>query len=217
MARIERLCGADASLAKASFGTAATSGTATAGTFYKILIKTGDTVFPAGYEVGDLWQGDGTKTFSATNSAAPATFTTVADCSSFDFQFSADEIETTVLTDGVKKYRNGKTDLSGTIRGINFVSEMKKAGSLLNRFLRVEVGDKTSIVDATLNLVDGSSYYLKAMLQDDETTAGESAVFLTGEVELFGYSLGADMGSAQEWESGVRFINADPIVHIISN
>jgi hypothetical protein len=217
MARLDKLVGSDASLAKASFAAPLTTGTAVAGAWYKIAIKTGDTVFPAGYVVGDLWQGDGTVTFSATNSGALATFTTVADCSSFDMQFSADEIEVTVLVDGVKKYRKGKTDLSGTVRGINMVSEMKKAGSLLNRFLRVVTGDKLSIADSVMNTVAGDSYYIKAMLQDDDVTTGEDAVFLFGEVELFGYSLGADMGSAQEWESGMRFIGADPIVYVIAN
>jgi len=217
MAKYSRLVGSDASLAKATFATPLVTGTATAGAFYKIVVKTGDTVFPAGYAVGDLWQGDGVATFSATNSGALATFTTVADCSSFDMQFSADEIEVTVLTDGVKKYRKGKTDLSGTVRGINIISEMKKAGSILNRFLRVVVGDKLSVADAVLNNVDESSFYIKAMLQDDEVTTGEEAVFLFGEIELFGYSLGADMGSAQEWESGLRFINGDPMVYIVAN
>jgi hypothetical protein len=193
------------------------TGTATAGAWYKIAVKDGTTVFPDGYGVGDLWQGDGTATFSATNSAALATFATVMDASSFDFQFSSDEIEVTVLVDGVKKYRKGKTDLSGTVRGLNLISEMKKPGSILNKFLRVVTGDSLSVADSVLNPVDNSSYYMRAMLQDDTATSGEDHVFLFGEIELFGYSLGADMGSAQEWESGVRFIGADPIVYVIAN
>ena len=52
--------------------------------------------------------------------------TLIEDCSSFNFELNADEIEVTVLKDQVKKYRKGKSDMSGTITGINFISEMRK-------------------------------------------------------------------------------------------
>lgn len=217
MQAINRLTGADASLQKATFGAALATGSATKGAWYKIIALTGTTVFPAGYVVGDLIQGEVSMTFSATNSASQATFADVQDCSSFSFDITSDEIDVTVLIDGVKKYRKGKTDMSGTISGINFVSEMEKAGSILNRFLRTVTGDSIGAVTAVINNVDNSAYYIRAMLNDDVTTVGEKQVFLTGQVELFGYKLGADVGSAQTWESGCRFIGNDPIVYIIEN
>jgi hypothetical protein len=173
-------------------------------------------VFPAGYAVGDLWQGDGVAVFSASNSAAPVTFEVVQDCSSFSFEISADEIEVTVLVDEVKKYRKGKNDMSGSVSGINFVSEMEKAGSILNRFLRVITGTSSGSVVPTINVVDGSDFYIRALL-NDSTAVGEKRVFLFGQVELYGYNLGADIGSAQTWESSIRFIGADPMVYVVEN
>ncbi len=214
---IEKLIGADASLERATFGAPLATGSAQNGKWYKIVAKSGDTVFPAGYIVGDLIQGDALMTFSATNSASLATFESVADCSSFSFDISSDEIEVSVLLDSVKKYRKGRSDMSGTISGINFISIMKQSGSILNRFLRVVSGDSQSIIPAVMNNVDNSAYYIRALLQDDVTTVGESQVFLFGQVELFGYKLGADVGSAQTWESGCRFNGNDPIVYIMEN
>lgn len=211
---VDRLVGADASLKKATFGSALTSGTAAAGSWYKILKIDGTSVFPEGYVVGDLWQGDGVKTFSATNSAALATFTIVADASSFSFDLSADEIEVTVLADDVKKYRKGKTDMSGSIEGITFVSEIKKAGSVLNRFLRVVTGDSVANAAAVMHEVDGSDYFIQALLQDYDAI-GETVVFLFGQVELLSYNLGAAVGDAQNYTANVRFIGADPIVYAI--
>ena len=211
---VERLVGADASLKKATFGSALVTGNAQAGKWYKILKIDGTTVFPAGYVVGDLWQGDGVKTFSVTNSAALATFAVVADASSFSFDLSSDEIEVTVLADDVKKYRKGKTDMSGSIEGITFVSEIKKAGSIVNRFLRVVTGDSAANTPAVLNEVDGSDYYIQALLQDYDAI-GETVVFLFGQIELLSYNLGAAVSDAQNYTANVRFIGADPIIYAV--
>lgn len=213
MANIDRLVGSDASLMSMSFGPALVTGTATSGVWYQIATVSGTAVFPAGYVVGDLVLGNG-QAFSASNSAKLATETVVADCNSFDFQFSADEIEVTTLVDGIKKYRKGKVDLSGTINGINTISEMRKAGSIVNRFIRVVTA--TSVNVATLNTLAESAFYIKAYLQDS-TTSGESLVFLFGQVELYGYSAGAAIGDAQSYSSGVRFIGADPMLVIKDN
>ena len=70
---------------------------------------------------------------------------------------------------------------------------------------------------STLSTVDNSSFYIQAYLQDDTTTAGETHAFLFGQVELFGYNLGAAIGDAQSYESGVRFNGNDPIVYFKAN
>jgi hypothetical protein len=213
---INRLIGADATLEKAAFGSTLTSGTATKGTWYKIVLKTGDTVFPAGYLAGDLIQGDGAMTFSATNSAQPVTFTTMEDCSSWSVEFTKDEIEVTVLSDKVKKYRAGKADASGSIEGINFVSELKKAGGVANKFLRVVKGDKLVNSASSMSAVDNSEFYFRGLLQDYDAL-GETVVFLFGKIELYGWTAGAAVGDAQSWTSNFRFIDNDPILYCIDN
>lgn len=214
MAIKDRLVGADASLYTLSLGAEVATGTATSGTWYMITAISGTGSFPSGYTVGDLVLGNG-QTLSATNKVKPATETLVSDCNSFDLSFSSDEIEVTTLSDDVKKYRKGKTDLSGTINGINTVSEMKKSGSFLNRFLRTVSATSANV--STLSSKVDSALYGKFFLQDDATTSGETQAFLFGQIELFGYTLGAAIGDAQNYSSGVRFIGNDPIVYFKDN
>ena len=213
---VDRLVGSDASFFKATVAAVATtSGTMAAGSFYKIAAISGTTVFPTGYAVGDIFIGDAAKSLSSTNSAYLLTSTQATDASSFKLDFSADEIDVTVLADGNKKYRKGKNDVSGTVEGINFISEMKVAGSFLNRFLRTASATSANVV-TTLNSVVATDLFGVFYLNDD-TTTGETQTFMVAQIEFFGYSLGAAIGDAQSWSSGVRLIGSDPIVYFKSN
>ena len=213
---VDRLVGSDASFFKATVAAVATtSGTMAAGSFYKIAAISGTTVFPTGYAVGDIFIGDAAKSLSSTNSAYLLTSTQAADASSFKLDFSADEIDVTVLADGNKKYRKGKNDVSGTVEGINFISEMKVAGSFLNRFLRTASATSANVV-TTLNSVVATDLFGVFYLNDD-TTTGETQTFMVAQIEFFGYSLGAAIGDAQSWSSGVCLIGSDPIVYFKSN
>jgi len=217
MASKDRLIGADGSLLKASFGSEITSGSSVAGSWYKIEKRTtGTTVFPAEYGVGDLFLGPGTPvTFTASESAKLATFTALGDVTSFSLEYSADEVEVTVLKDSVKKYRRGKSDMSGTIEGINLVSEMIKSGSFVNRFMRVVTATAANV--ATLNVLNSADLYCQFMLQKDTTTAGETHAFVFAQIDLYGTTLGAAIGDAQSWSSGVRIIGNDPILYFKAN
>lgn len=212
---IDRLTGADATLMKASFA-AAGAVLSTAGTWYKITKReTGTTVFPLGYEVGDLWLGDGLKTFDANNTADTVTFTELADVTSFTLEYSADEIEVTVLADEVKKYRRGKADMSGTIEGINRITEMVKSGSFVNRFMRVVTATAANV--STLNVQNNDPLYCQFFIQKDTSTIKETHAFLFAQVDLFGTSLGAAIGDAQSWSSGLRIVGNDPILYFKAN
>lgn len=213
---VDRLVGSDASFFKASVAaTATTSGNMIAGSFYKIATISGTTVFPTGYAVGDIFLGDAAKALSASNSAYLLTSSQAMDVNSFKVDFAADEIEVTVLADGNKKYRKGKNDVSGTVEGINFISEMSKAGSFLNRFLRTASATSANVV-STLNNVAASDIFGVFYLNDD-TTTGEIQTFMVAQIEFYGYSLGAAIGDAQSWSSGIRLIGNDPIVYFKTN
>lgn len=213
---VDRLVGSDASFFKASVAaTATTSGNMIAGSFYKIATISGTTVFPTGYAVGDIFLGDAAKALSASNSAYLLTSSQAMDVNSFKIDFAADEIEVTVLADGNKKYRKGKNDVSGTVEGINFISEMSKAGSFLNRFLRTASATSANVV-STLNNVAASDIFGVFYLNDD-TTTGEIQTFMVAQIEFYGYSLGAAIGDAQSWSSGIRLIGNDPIVYFKTN
>jgi len=212
----DRLIGADSSIESAAFGTPLVTGSAANGAWYKIVLKTGDTVFPAGYVVGDLIQGQTSMTFSATNSASLATFTVVADASSWSWDFSKTEVDVTTLVDEVSKYRSGKSDATGNLEGVTFISEARKAGSLANRFLRIVNGDSAGNAAAVLTGVNKSDFYFRGLLQDD-TTVGETLTFLFGQIELYGTSFGGAVGDAQSWTSSMRWIGADPILYFMDN
>ena len=217
MANADRLVGSDASFFKATVAATATAtGTMTAGAFYKIATISGTTVFPSGYTVGDIFIGDAAKTLNAGNSAYLLTSTEMVDANSYSVELSADEIEVTTLSDTAKKYRKGKTDVSGTVEGINFISEMKKSGSLLNRFFRTASATATNVVSA-LNSVVSSEIYGIFYLQDDGVTSGETQAFMVAQIEFYGYKLGAAIGDAQSWSSGIRLIGNDPIVYFKAN
>jgi hypothetical protein len=202
-------------LEKGTLGTLAVTGSATKGAWYVIKAIDGTTVFPTGYKVGDIWQGDATKTFSATNSAYPITFTLAEDVSSWDVTFSKDAIEVTTLADGTRKYRAGKADAVGAMSGINFVDQINKAGGIANKFVRVINGDTAGNTVAVLTPVDGTPYYFRGLLQDDKTTTGEIYTFLFGKIEVEGWKAGAAVGDAQSWDSSFHFVDADPILYCL--
>lgn len=217
---LDRLVGSDATLYKVTtIGAEAAIGNQVAGQLYLISKYgvDGAAVFATGMKVGDLWIGDAAvgHAFTATSTAKPLTLTELTDITSFTLEYNADEIEVTTLSDGVKKYRKGKTDMSGTVEGINRISEMTKAGSFMNRFMKVI--NTTAANVSTVNEIDNSALYCQFMVQKDSITTGESQAFLFAQVELFGTSLGAAIGDAQNWSSGVRIVGNDPILYIKAN
>jgi len=206
---IERLVGSDALLTTCSFGTPVETGTAAEGTLYKIVAKSGNNVFPDGYEVGDFWIGDGVATFSKTNSASVATASTVAEVSSFSFDISADEIEVTVLADDQKKYRIGKKDISGSIEGITFVTSLANGTSIANRFFKIVNYDGEG--NSTLNPVNTDELFIKAYLQKDGSE-GETLVYMLAQIQLTSYNLGASVADAQSFTANVRLIGNDAVI-----
>jgi hypothetical protein len=214
MSARDRLIGSDASLYKMTMGAILASGTMTSGSWYRIVTTSGTGTFASGFVAGDIFLGNG-GTLNAGNTAQLATPVLLADVSGFDMAFSKDEIEVTVLADDIKKYRPGKTDLSGTVRGINFISEMNKSGSIMSRFIRSVSATAGNV--STFRAIDGTELYGQFYIQDDTTTSGETGAFLFGQIELYGYNLGAAIGDAQSWESGMRFIGTDPIMYFKAN
>jgi len=204
---IDRLIGSDALLTTLSFGSTLTSGKATKGKLYQIVAKSGDTVFPAGFEVGGFWIGDGTVEFSETNSAKLATATTVAEVSSFSFDISADEIEVTVLNDDQKKYRIGKKDVSGSIEGITFVTSLANGTSLANRFFPL-VNYNGTTGASTRHEVETGDLFIKAYLQKDDSK-GETLVYALAQIQITSYNLGAAVADAQSFTANVRLIGRD--------
>ena len=60
--------------------------------------------------------------------------------------------------------------------------------------------------------VDNGEFYIKAYLQKDDT-AGETIVYLAGQVEFTSYNLGAAVADAQSFTANVRFSGNDPMIY----
>lgn len=213
MSAKDKLVGADATLFKGTIASTVSSGLMTAGAFYKVAAVTSG-VFYAGIEVGDIVIGDAAKTMNATNNAYLITTEEMMDVNEFSIALKSAEIDVTVLSDEVSKYRKGKTDMTGNIKGINTISVMSKEKSALNRFLRIVNLTKDNV--GTFSAVDGSALIGVFYLQKDSTTPGETSAFMVAQIELFGYNLGAAVANAQSFDSGLRIIGADPIVYFKS-
>ena len=91
---------------------------------------------------------------------------------------------------------------------------MRKTGSFLNRFLRTVA--MTSAYVPTFNALSETALYGQFFM-NDSATSGETQVFLFGQIDLYGYNLGAAIGDAQAYESGVRFVGNDPMVYFKDN
>ena len=216
MATKDKLIGSDATLFRSTaIGAALNSGVMLAGSFYRIATISGTAIFPTGYAIGDIVVGDAGKTLNAGNTAQLLTMTEMLDINEFSFSFKAAEIDVTVLSDAASKYRKGKTDISGSIKGINTISVMKTTGSALNRFMRIV--NLSATYSGALSAVDGSDLIGVFYLQKDASTTGETAAYMVAQIELYGYNLGAAVANAQSFDSGIRLIGPDPIVYFRPN
>lgn len=133
----------------------------------------------------------------------------MADAKNVSINIASSEIDVTVMTDNVTKYRKGKGDASGSIAMQVMISQMQ-VNPVYNQFFKI-VKD-ASDGSRTISSVRSKSLYLKTFLQKQGN--GETQVFLLAQVELFGITLGADSGSAQEYSSNIRFTGNDPILYI---
>lgn len=218
----KRLIGEDASLSKFVEGTLMEGDggaiITVTGTIYKIAaIAETDSALPTDFVVGDYYYEPDSIVLAVGDNVYPIEETVVTYCKSWAMTVSSDETETTVLKDTVKKYRKGKTDVSGTITGIMTTDDLKTAGSITNRFFKViTVTSGVALTNADIHGIDKSDYFIKAYLNDSDIS-GDTQAFLLAQIELLGSNLGAEMGSAQEWSSDIRMVGNDPVLYTVVN
>lgn len=217
MATKERLIGADGLI---EIGTSTVGATLASGA-WGIILASGTGTGSAGAE--GWTNGDFVKSITSM-SGTGASYATIAfsatpfaDISSWSCEFSADEIEVTVLADDVKKYRRGKIDASGSMKGIVILGTTTASGTsgtagILPRFLKSAYTTLSGTVynPSEVNASVGSTLYFRGIMQKDRTV-GERYAFIFGQVELYNFSVGGDIGSAQEFDSKFRFVNYDPV------
>lgn len=160
--------------------------------------------------VGDLFPADGDEIMVADDKAKLLTCTPFLDASGWSCQLTAQEVETTLLQDRVKKYRKGKSDADGSLKGVFTLGVTSEAGGLLTRFMRIVKKDAAGVI--TVSSIDSSPIFIRGVVRNT-ATAGETFAFMFAQIELFGIKLGADIGSKQEYESKFRLTGSDPVFY----
>lgn len=182
------------------------------GTIYKIVSKaqTGS-IFNAKMKVGEFFYSQrGNEVLAEGDKLVYYEEKILADAKNLSLSITASEIDVTTLNDATKKYRAGKGDATGSIAFQVMISEMKK-DSLYNKFFKIINIAKNG--KQTISEIFSKPLFIKGYLQKQGN--GETQVFLLAQIELFGISLGADMGAAQEYTSNIRLIGQDPVLFTV--
>lgn len=127
--------------------------------------------------------------------------TEMADVEGWSVDASKEEFEVTSLSDTVRKYLTGKTDLSGTINGIRKIGYSDGNDGLINKFWKIRTA--TTGNDYTNYDANDDDVYLRAYTQKS-TVAGETEEFYFMKVKLTSFNAGAQVGSRQEFTSNFR-------------
>ena len=160
--------------------------------------------------VGDLFPAEGTEIPAVGDKAKLATGTPFLDASSWASSFTAKEVDVTLLKHKVMKYRKGKADAEGTLKGIFTIGVTGAAGGLLNQFLKIVHKSAAGVV--TVSDVNSHPIYIRGVVRDTNVS-GETYAFMFAQIELFGVNLGAESGNKQEYSSKFRFTGNDPIYY----
>jgi len=205
-----RLTGDDGFSKKVAFGAEIIGNAATAlpvGT-YLIIAVAASSAFPANTTGIDAAAGD-ILVVSTGDSITPAvgdnvvtlTLTDVCDVSSWQMEFSKDEIETTVLCDAIKTYRAGKADMAGTINGIFVTGTTDAITGGLRQFIDLVRQDGDTSYDRyeKTQSVDMGFFYV-----NNEASLCDK-MWIAAPYQEYGRSLGGEIGSAQSFSSSFRF------------
>lgn len=228
MADIERLVGSDGRLVTVTYGDEETGngtddlddlvgdGVGSGEGWWEITqIADAGTAFPAALAVGDLFWDDGTMVLDdgtavtgQPDKAKLLVETVKADITNFGLEINRAEIDVTTLSDDVKRYRSGKTDMTGSMEGITTLGTTDAAGYIINNFIRIV--SQAAAGTVTVSAIDDSPIYIKGVIQSDTSTAGEQEAFIWARVNILSTSLGASGEDAQSFTSSFRIAPGDP-------
>jgi hypothetical protein len=211
----QKFIGDDAALYKASFGAeVAGNGVAalTAPGVYMIIAVASTSGFPAAAGTGsDPAVGD-VLVLKALDSVTPEvgddvvtlTLTEQCDVSSWTKEFTKEEVNVTTLCDTVMTYRAGKADMSGSITGITVAGTTDSTTGLMRQFLPIVRQD----ADTSFDRYDQQEEIFLGFFYINDDTNLADEMYIVAFVQLFGYSLGGEMGSAQGFTSNFRYASS---------
>ena len=125
----------------------------------------------------------------------------VAAVTSWSIELTADEVEVTTLADNVKKYRKGKVDATGSMKGQFDTHAVKKGEGIQNQFFNVIIRKSDGMVQMVPK--KEGSIFIKGYLQSKDTPEADK-IFTSAEIQPGTITLGADLGSAQEFDGPFR-------------
>jgi hypothetical protein len=163
--------------------------------------------FASVLENGELFWDDGSLVPELGDACAFLAESEKADIQSFSIDFNKNEIDVTTLSDKVKRYRSGKTDMTGGLEGLTTLDVTDAAGYVINNFIKVIRQSASGTI--IKNDVDGSPIYIKGVIQKS-TDKGEKEAFIWAKVIILSSSLGASGEDAQNFSSSFRIAPGDP-------
>jgi hypothetical protein len=221
MADVERLIGSDGKLVTVELGTelngdgqktldelaGGTAGDGIGKGWYRVSALAASSALPSGLSVGDLFWDDGTLVPVSGDSVQPLSETEKSDITNFSIEINRAEVDVTTISDNVKRYRAGKTDMTGSLEGITDLGITTAAGYIINNFIRVI--EQAADGAVTVNSIDDSPIYLKGVIQKS-TASGEKEAFIWAKVSILSTSLGAGGEDSQSFSGNFRIAPGDP-------
>jgi hypothetical protein len=171
---------------------------------------TGDSIFPEGLEIGDLFPALGSEVPAEGDKFKILKLAHVADASSWGLSITQGEIDVTRLNDKFRKYRLGKKDAQLSLSSIFTIGDSDRPGGVINRNMKlvIQKSDGSYIVSDEANrALYMLGYINKAALP------GEADDFVFCQIYLYNASLGGQSGSAQSYDASGRLTGKDPVFY----
>lgn len=207
-----RLIGDDGLVQKATFSTVIVGtgvGTLAAG-LYLVLAKGAPSGLPPAtvgdaIAVGDFLLVDAGVSITLLTGDVVATLILedLCDLSSFTIPFTKEEVDVTTMCDTIKKYRSGKADMQGSMKGVFTAGISDDVDGFLRQFIRIAKQDGSTQFDS---YSQHGAILLGLFYLNDDTNIADRMVIIAP-FSLFGYSVGGEMGQAQSFQSSFRFAN----------
>lgn len=125
------------------------------------------------------------------------------DISSWQMEFSKEEIDVTTLCDAIKVYRAGKPDMAGTMNGVFTAGVSDAIDGNLRQFIDIVRQDGGLSFD---RFKQEESIMLGFFYVNDDTNIAD-IMFVVAPFQLYGTSIGGELGSADSFSSSFRFAN----------
>lgn len=214
----KRLVSTDGALAKATKGTVVVgNGTATlaAGWYVAKKVLAVGSGLPTNIEAGYFFYTAAVSgqiiTPAATEEVIPVTFTTMADITSANIEYTKGEIDVTLVgVDDIKVYRSGMVDASGSLEGITVIGVTDADDGIIQKFIAT-VKQKADGSEVEISTVNDDAIFLQLAV-NKESTNGEDTAFYFFPTTILGYSAGVTVGdNAQTFTSNFRITADDDI------